>query len=309
MRIAFFGSDGFSVPCLEALAAAGHEVALVVTNPDRPQGRSKTPIPTPVKELALERGWPVFQPEGRPGEEGARRMQDAGVELAVVVAYGQFLGRQVRRASSLGYAINVHASLLPRWRGAAPDAHAILAGDARTGVTVQKLLAKMDAGPVLAARETPIGPRETKGELRERLSHLGAELLVDAVAQIAAGDPTFVEQDPAGITFAPLIQKQDGRLDLALPAVELERRVRAMLPWPVASIELAGGRLQVLEARVVADAEGAPGEVLALGDAPRIATGAGALELVEVKPAGKRAMPGAAWANGQRLQVGDRLVP
>ncbi|MCA8925282.1 MAG: methionyl-tRNA formyltransferase, partial [Planctomycetes bacterium] len=294
MRIAFFGSDGFSVPSLEAAAAAGHEVALVVTNPDRPRGRSGTPQPTPVKALAVERGWPVFQPDGRPGEAGAARLREAGVELSVVVAYGQFLGREVRRAPSLGYAINVHASLLPRWRGAAPDAHAILAGDAITGVTVQKLLAKMDAGPVLAARETPIGPEETKGELRERLAHLGAGLLVDALRAIEGGAPAFLEQDPAGVTFAPLIQKTDGALELGAEAAALERRVRAMLPWPVAYLDLPSGRVQVLRARVHPEAAGAPGEVLALEEGPWIATGAGALELVEVKPAGKRAMPGSA---------------
>jgi len=306
MRIAFFGSDGFSVPSLEAVAAAGHEVALVVTNPDRPRGRSGAPQPTPVKALAVERGWEVFQPAGRPGEEGAAKLRAAGVELSVVVAYGQFLGRAVRRAPTLGYAINVHASLLPRWRGAAPDAHAILAGDTITGVTVQKLLAKMDAGPVLAARETPIGERETKGELRERLGELGAELLVDALRQIEAGDPAFVDQDPAGITFAPLIKKQDGALDFAQPAAALERRVRAMLPWPVAYFGQGNARVQVLQARVV-EGSGAPGEVLALEGAPVVAAGEGALELVEVKPAGKRAMPGADWARGKRVSVGDRL--
>lgn len=311
MRLAFFGSDPFSVPSLTALLEAGHEVVLVVSNPDRPRGRSGAPQPTPVTAAAQAAGIAVLTPEGRPDEACAAALRAAGVELAVVVAYGQFLPRVVREAPARGFAINVHASLLPRWRGASPDAAAILAGDERTGVTIQRLVAKMDAGPVLCARETAIDPRETRGALRERLGLLGAALLVEeALPSIAAGTAVAVEQDPAQVTFAPLLTKQDGRLELSRPADELARRVRACAPWPGAFLELsAGGRLQVLAASSSPTGDAGPvGRVLGVtGDTLHVACGAGALVLTEVKPDGKKAMSGAAWANGRRLRSGDPL--
>jgi len=312
MRIAFFGSDAFSVPGLRALEAAGHEVALVVTNPDRPRGRSGKPRPTPVKEEAERIGCALLQPEGKPGAAVAERIEGLGCELSVVVAYGQIIGRRVRRAAGLGYAINLHASLLPRWRGAAPVAAAILAGDAVTGVSVQKLWAKMDAGSVLLAREAPIGPETTRGALRNALSALGAEALPEAVGRIAGGEAEFSPQDEARATYAPLLQKADGRLDLARPAPELDRRVRAFTPWPGAFCALDTGRLGVLRAAPLAgpprEAPG-PGTVLAVGaDGLDVATGEGALRLVEVKPAGKRAMRALDYANGRRLRPGDPLA-
>jgi len=311
MKLAFFGSDAFAVPSLEALAAAGHEVALVITNPDRRRGRSKTLLPTPVKEVGERLGAAILQPEGRPKRVDAAQLREAGCELGVVVAYGQFLGRRVREAPSRGYSINLHGSLLPRWRGAAPVAAALLAGDAVTGVSVQKVAQVMDAGDVLLSREEPVRPDDTRGGLRERLSRLGAEALVEAVGRIAAGEARFVPQDEAAATYASLLSKEDGRLDPALPAAELERRVRALSPWPTAYLTLDGGeRLQVLRADVVAG-EGEPGTVLAVdgkaGEGLTVAVGEGALRLLEVKPTGKRAMPAKAYANGRRLAAGQRL--
>ena len=311
MRLAFFGSDPFSVPSLQAVLAAGHEVTLVVTNPDRPRGRSGSPQPTPVRAAAEAAGIPVLAPEGRPDEACAAAMQAARVELAVVVAYGQFLPKRVREAPERGFAINVHASLLPRWRGASPDAAAILAGDPTTGVTIQRLVAKMDAGPVLCRRETPIWAEETRGALRERLGVLGAELLVEeALPAIAGGTAQAVEQDEALVTWAPLLTKEDGRLDLTRPADELARRVRACAPWPGAFLELPGGRLQVLQATSAASGPGGapPGCVLGSGEQGLlVGCGQGTLVLREVKPDGKKAMSGAAWANGRRLRAGEAL--
>jgi methionyl-tRNA formyltransferase len=205
MRLAFFGSDAFAVPSLEAALAAGHEVALVVTNPDRPKGRSGQPQPTPVKEAALRLGLRVEQPEGPPGAALVEALRAAGVELGVVVAFGSFLGRRVREAPSLGYSLNVHASLLPRWRGAAPDFWAILAGDRETGVTIQKVGAVLDGGEVLLRAATPIGADEPRGALRARLGVLGAELLVRALALVAAGEASFEAQDEAGVTHAAVM--------------------------------------------------------------------------------------------------------
>ncbi len=313
MRIAFLGSDAFAVPSLRALADAGHEVARVVTNPDRRRGRSKTLLPTPVKELALELGAPVEQPEGRPGAEVAQRIAGSGAELGVVVAYGQFLGRAMRRAPARGFSINLHASLLPRWRGAAPVAAAIRAGDAVTGVSVQRVERRMDAGPVLLAREEPIRPDDTREGLRERLAELGAQALVDAVARIERGEAVFTPQDEAQATYAPILGKEDGRVELAAPAAELDRTIRAFHPWPGAFLELGGkvGRLQLLRARPVEGAgeDAAPGTILATTDVGLVVqAGAGALELLEVKPAGKRAMSGAAFARGRRLAAGESLA-
>lgn len=310
MRLVFFGSDGFAVPSLERAVAAGHEVALVITNPDRPKGRSGAPQPTPVKEAAVRLGVEVFQPEGKLGVEAAEKIAASGAELGVVVAFGQFLGKRVREAPSRGYSINVHGSLLPRWRGAAPDFGAVLAGDAETGVSIQKVDKVLDGGDVLLRATTPIGAEEGRGALRERLGLLGADLLVKALEQLAAGTARFEPQDEALATHQGIVKKEDGRLDLARPAVELERRVRACDPWPTGTLELADGPLQVLRARVVAG-QGEPGTVLDPGAGEggvTVATGEGALELVQVKPAGKRAMAGAAWARGRRLKAGDRLA-
>ena len=306
MRIAFFGSDVFAAPSLRALAAAGHEIVVTITNPARPRGRSGAPQPTPIKELAGELGSPMFQPAGRPLEEGASRIAAAGAELGVVVAYGQFLGRSVRKAPSLGYCINLHASLLPRWRGAAPVAAAIKAGDSVTGITIQRVARRMDAGPILLAREEPIDSNATRGALRDRLSEMGAEALVEAVAAIKAGEAVFTPQDEERATHAPLLTKSDGALDLTRPADELDRVVRAFHPWPGAFLPLAKGKLQVLRA-VPVPGNAPPGTVLGGGELT-IATGAGALDLLEVKPAGKKTMRGAAFANGRRLEPGGLLT-
>lgn len=311
MRFAFFGSDVFALPTLVALAEAGHEPVCVLTNPDRRRGRSKTLHPTPIKEEALRRGVPVLQPAGRPGRAEAEAIAAAGAELGVVVAYGQFLTKRVREAGSLGYSINLHGSLLPRWRGAAPVAYAIRAGDAVTGVSVQKVEKRMDAGDVFASRELPIGASETRGELRDRLSELGAQLVVEVVNSIASGEARPQPQDEEQVTLATKLSKEDSLLSLDASAAELDRTIRAFTPWPGGRLELEGGALGLLRVRPLPDEDTsgqAPGTILEIGkEGITVATGQGALELLEVKPAGKRGMPGRAYANGRRLSAGDRL--
>ncbi|MBL4844639.1 MAG: methionyl-tRNA formyltransferase [Planctomycetes bacterium] len=310
MRFAFFGSDVFALPTLVALASAGHEPVLVLTNPDRRRGRSKTLLATPIKEEAIRREVPVLQPAGRPGREEAAAIADSGAELGVVVAYGQFLTKRVRQAPSLGYSINLHGSLLPRWRGAAPVAYAIRAGDEATGVSVQKVEKAMDAGDVFAAREEPIGPSDTRGELRDRLSALGASLIVDVVNEIANGAAQAAPQDTSQITLATKLSKEDSLLSLEASAIELDRTIRAFTPWPGGRLELESGPLGLLRVRPldVPETDAAPGTLLDLSaEGIVIATGSGALELLEVKPAGKRGMSGRAYANGRRLARGDTL--
>ena len=309
MRFAFFGSDVFALPTLVALCEAGHEPALVLTNPDRRRGRSKTLYPTPIKEEALRRGAAVLQPEGRPGRAEAEAIAAAGAELGVVVAYGQFLTKRVREAPSRGYSINLHGSLLPRWRGAAPVAYAIRAGDARTGVSVQRVEQRMDAGPVFASREEPIGPEDTRGGLRDRLSELGAGLVVEVVAAIARGEADPQPQDEGAVTLAGKLSKEESVLDLSASARDLDLAVRAFSPWPGTKLALESGALDLVRVRPLArDHSAAPGTLLELGaEGIVVATGSGALELLEVKPAGKRAMSARAYVNGRRLELGQSL--
>lgn len=310
MKLAFFGTPRFAVPSLRALHGAGHAIALVVTNPDRPQGRSKQPVAPPVKEAALELGLPLYQPAAPKlaGDARLEHLRDEGVELGVVVAYGMFLPKLVRESPSLGFTINLHASLLPRWRGASPISEAIRVGDEVSGVSVQRIEKEIDAGPVLASREHVLAPDETRGSLEEKLSAIGAELLVATVAKIAKGEHTFTPQDLAAVKHVGKIDAQQSRLDLARPAVELERLVRAMNPEPIAWLDLPSGRVQVVKARLAGETARPPGEVETVTkDALVVATGAGALALEVVKPAGKREMSGAAFANGKHLYTGVPL--
>jgi methionyl-tRNA formyltransferase len=315
VKLAFFGTPAFAVPSLEGLVAAGHEIKLVVTNPDRPQGRSKAPIAPPVKEAALARGLALHQPAAVKGD---RRLETLGkelaIELGVVVAYGQFLPKAVRESPRLGFMINLHASLLPRWRGAAPIASALRAGDSVTGVSIQRIEKELDAGPVLASREEPITATDTRATLEERLARIGADLLVDSVAKIARGWATFTPQDSARATHVGKIETPDAKIDILQPGIVLERLVRAMNPDPIAWLDLPSGRLQVLKASFVPFSLGdstddAPGTIAGVeGEALLVRTGEGSLALEVVKPAGKREMSGAAYARGKRLGPGSTIA-
>jgi methionyl-tRNA formyltransferase len=275
------------VPSLRALHRAGHDVALVVTQPDRPGHRLRL-TPPAVKMAAQELGLEVFQPERVRAPEAVARVAASTPELIVVVAYGQIIPRSVLEIPPEGV-LNVHASLLPRHRGAAPIAHAILGGDEVTGVTIMRMDEQLDHGPVLTTRETAIGPRENGVELAERLAAMGAELLVETVARLDHVVPT--EQDHAAATLAPKLAREDGELDWSLDAGEIDRRVRGLQPWPGVTLPLAGARVKVLRGRPAAGA-GAPGDVLHVGrDGVEVAAGRGSYVLDEVQPPGRRPMP------------------
>lgn len=283
----FAGTAPFAVPSLEALIAARHELSLVITQPDRPGNRGKI-LPTPVKQAALKHGLHVYQPEQVGSPESLAQVRWAAPELMVVVAYGQILPPEVLEIPALGV-LNVHASLLPRHRGAAPVARAILAGDSRTGVSIMRMDEQLDHGPVLATRELPIGPETTTVELTEALAAAGAGLLVEVLAGLDGHPP--VEQDHAAATLAPRLRKEEGRVDWSMPAAEIDRRVRALNPWPGTVATLAGRELKVLRGRP-AEGSGEPGEILRVAaEGLLVATGQGAYQVEEVQLPSRRPMP------------------
>jgi len=275
------------VPSLRALHDRGHDLVLVVTQPDRPGHRLKL-TPPPVKPAALGLGLEVYQPEKVRDPEAVRRIAAARPDLLVVAAYGQILPRELLELPPRG-AINVHASLLPRWRGAAPIAHAILAGDQVTGVTIMLMDELLDHGPILAQRETPIGPDEDAAGLGKRLATMGAELLAGVLDRIDELQPR--EQDHARARAAPRLKREDGELQWSLPAAEIDRRVRAFQPWPGVTLPLGGGRVKVLQGRSAAGG-GRPGEVLRRQpEGLVVAAGEGAYRLEVVQLPGRRPMP------------------
>jgi methionyl-tRNA formyltransferase len=306
VRIAFFGTPAPAVPALEALLADPRvDVPLVVTNPDRPRGRGHELTPPPVKEAAVRADVPVAQPAR--AADVAERLSSLRIDACAVVAYGQILRKTLLAVPPHGF-VNLHFSLLPAWRGAAPVQATILHGDRLTGVTCFVLDEGMDTGPVLLTRSTKVGPTETAGELTFRLAVLGAPLLVEAMVGLVDGTLEPVPQDDAAATYAPKISPRDAILDWSAAAEHLERCVRAYQPVPGAHTTLAGDRLKVHAARVV-PGRGEPGTIVAIDDrtgAPVVACGHEALRLDEVQPAGKRRMSGAAFVNGYQ-PLGERL--
>jgi len=296
------GSPDFALPGLRLLART-YEVVGVVTQPDRAAGRGRGLTPPPVKALALELGLPVLQPEKLRQPEAMQALRALEPDLIVVAAFGQILKPEVLDLPPHG-CLNVHASLLPRWRGAAPIHAAILHGDGRTGVTIMRMDPGLDTGPILSQRGVEIGPAETAGELYARLSVLGAELLMDTLPGYLEGSIQPQPQPAEGVTFAPMLKKEEGRLDFSRPAAELERRVRAFNPWPGAWLEWKDGLLKVHRARVEAG-QASPGETLVSGSLPAVGTGDGLLVLEEVQPAGRKSMDGKAFLAGAR-QWADR---
>jgi len=306
MRVVFFGTPGFAVPSLRALLDAGHDVAAVVTQPDRPQGRSRSLlVPPAVKEIALAHRIPVLQPERPVGDLFIETLRRAQADIGVVVAYGHILRPTVLDVPPGGM-VNVHASLLPRWRGAAPIQAAILAGDPVTGVSIMKMEAGLDSGPVLLRAATPVGEDETAGELADRLAQLGADTLLEAVGLLEDGSARPEPQDDAAATFAPKVTREAARLDWMRDAAALARATRAYDPAPGAWAFRDGEPVKLFHGSAV-PGEGEPGTVLAAGDTLRVATGAGALEVREVQPAGKRRMPVAEWTRGRGVAPGTRL--
>jgi methionyl-tRNA formyltransferase len=309
MRTVFMGTPDFAVPVLEALLAGAHDIVAVYTRPDRHVGRGRRVLPTPVKRFALERGLPVLQPASLRGEEIAREMEGLNPEVVVVAAYGRIIPEAMLRVPAHGM-VNVHPSLLPRHRGPSPVATAILEGASVTGVTIMLLDAGMDSGPILAQREAAVQPGERTGELTTRLFGMGAELLLEVLQAVGSGDLRPVPQDEARATVTRLLQKADGELDWSLPAVELERRVRAFDPWPGCFTRWGGRQLNVVEAGVVdggGTAEGEVGEVAAGSEGLVVVTGRGLLRLDSLRLEGRRTQPAEEFVRGHADLPGARL--
>jgi len=312
-KIIFMGTPEFAVPSLLALADAEAQakVVAVVTQPDRRAGRGRKMQAPPVKLAALARNIEVLQPTKLKSAETFSRLQEYDPELIVVAAYGRILPPSLLELPRYG-CVNVHASLLPRHRGASPINHAIIAGDAETGVSIMRMDEGLDTGTVYARAALPIPADATCAALGEQLSRLGADLLGKTLPGIVDGSLQPEPQSGAEATYAPLLTKEDGRLDFSLGAEELARRVRGLQPWPGAFSFIEGARLRVAEAHVVDTATGsdssAPGQVLAAGaEGVVICCGTGALCLDTVQPAGKKIMPAAAWVAGRGVQVGARF--
>jgi methionyl-tRNA formyltransferase len=310
MRIVFFGTPDFATPPLRALIGEGHEVVAVVTQPDRPQGRSRsTLVPSPVKVVALEEGIPVLQPDRPRGEEFLAQLRALEPDLSVVVAYGHILKQDLIDLPRLG-TLNIHASLLPRWRGAAPIQAAMLAGDEETGVSIMRMVLGLDAGPVLLALRTAIDDQETAGELTEQLAEMGAEAIVEAVTRMDLGAIEEVPQEESLVTYAPKIDRAHARLDFTRSATLVSREIRAYDPKPGAWGMVRGGEVRLFGARVITDRRGHPGEVLEVGEMGMIvACGEGAVAVEVVHPAGKRRIAALDWAQGRGIAVGDLWEP
>ncbi|MDZ3822484.1 MAG: methionyl-tRNA formyltransferase [Pseudoxanthomonas sp.] len=301
MRLVFAGTPEFAVPALEATLASGHTLCAVYTQPDRPAGRGRQLQASPVKRRALAAGIEVRQPQGLRDPETRAALAALAPDLMVVVAYGLILPRAVLAIPRHG-CWNIHASLLPRWRGAAPIQRALEAGDARTGVCLMQMAAGLDTGPVLLTRQTAIGDEDTGQSLHDRLAVLGAEVLAEGLAALAAGTlPAAVPQDDGAATHAAKLDKAESLLDWARPAAELARKVRAFEPWPGTEAELAGERVRVWRAQALAQAHQAPpGTVLgASRDGIDVACGEGVLRLTGLQRAGGRRVDAGAWLNGR----------
>jgi len=307
MRIVFFGTPDFAVPSLESLLRGGHDVVAVVTQPDRPHGRSRTKlVPPPVKVAALSAGIPVHQPERPTGDLFAATLRHLDADLGVVAAYGHILKPEILAIPRLGM-INVHASLLPRWRGAAPIQAAILRGDRETGVSIMQMEAGLDSGPVFLRRELPIGAEDTADSLTLRLAELGAEALLEVVDGLENGGLAAESQDDAAATYAPKIDRASARVPWAKSATEVALHLRAFDPWPGAWAEGPEGEVKLFTPRL-AEGAGAPGEVLEASPSLVVACGEGAVQVAEVKAAGGKRMAAADWLRGRRINVGDRLA-
>lgn len=306
MRLVFLGTPAFAVPTLERIVAAGHEVAYVITQPDRPKGRGRETAASPVKQAALRLDLPLYQPERVRGPEAVERLAATPLDAMVVVGYGQIIPQKIIDLAPRGI-INVHASLLPEYRGAAPIQWAIANGETRTGVTTMRIDAGLDTGDILLMAETGIGPGETAPELSARLAEMGADLLIKTLEAMARGTLTPRPQDPTLATYAPILKKEDGLIDWARPAREIHNRVRGLQPWPGAFTHFRGQALHLWKSRVAEEVGPlAPGRLLH----GRLVAGCGegtALELLEVQLEGRKRLSGAQFANGQRLTDNENL--
>lgn len=290
VKVVFMGTPDFSVPCLQVLIET-QNVAGVVTQPDRPAGRGRHLRMSPVKQLAIDAGVPVYQPKTLRSEEAAGLLHEWDPEIIVVAAFGQILQPHVLELPAHG-CLNVHASLLPRWRGASPIQHAIMAGDKKTGITLMKMDAGLDTGPIFVSKALPITDDDTAATLHDRLAELGARLLSRSLEGILSGDLAAEPQDERLATYAPMIKKEDGQLDWQKSGIELDRQIRAMTPWPGAFTSWQGRHLKILQAAPgrLKPLSGKPGQIVTVKDAVFVITGDGALKLDTIQLAGKKAI-------------------
>lgn len=308
MRIVFMGTPDFALPALEALIAS-HDVCLVVTQPDKPSGRKKKLSPPPVKVMAVDAGIEVLQSKSARTPEFLARMKETEADVAVVVAYGKILPPEVLEAFPYG-CINIHGSLLPKYRGAAPIQWAVIDGEEHTGISIMQLDEGMDTGPVFLRRTEPIFETDTAGSLFERLAPLGASAILEALQAIEAGTLQARPQSEAGASHAAMLKKQDGLVDWSLDARELASRIRGLDPWPGSFTPYEGGNLKLFGA-VACEGDGAPGTVLAYDDERGmvISCGSGAIQIADVQAPGKKRMAAAAFARGKRIEIGSRIAP
>ncbi len=305
-RVVFMGTPAFAVPALRVLWEDGYEIAAVVTQPDRPAGRSREPIPSPVKEFALAHGLPVWQPETLRPPEAVAHLQELAPDVGVVAAYGEILRRNVLAIPPRGF-LNLHASLLPRHRGATPVSAAILAGDKETGVTLMLMDPGMDTGPIVGQESVPLSGKERTGELLLCLADTGAHLLRQLLPDWLAGkiEPRPQEGEP---TYSSMLRREDGQIDWSRPAVYIERMTRSYDPWPGAYTSLHGRRLHIWEATMLpVQLSQEPGTIVVRGKEVLVVTGAGALRLEQVQIEGKRRVSAGEFLQGQRNLEGARL--
>ena len=308
MRLIFLGTPDFAVPTLDRIVAAGHPVLLVVTQPDRPKGRKQELIPSPVKAAALRHSIPVFQPERIRNAEALARLAELRPDAKIVVGYGQIIPQNVIDLAPLGV-INVHASLLPELRGAAPIQWSIARGYKTTGVTTMRIDAGLDTGDILLQWETPIQPDETALELSARMAEAGADLLIETLAEMVGGSIRPRAQDNDRATWAPIIRKEDGRIDWSRPAQQIHDLIRGFQPWPGAHTEFRGQSIHLWRSRVSAQTvTGAePGKLIHKEGVWAVAGDGALLQLLEVQLEGRKRMAAEVFANGHRLTLNDRL--
>jgi methionyl-tRNA formyltransferase len=316
IRIVMLGTGDFALPTFVQLCETGHRVERLITQPDRPQGRKQELVPSAIKQAALARAIPVDQPEDVNSPDSVERLRALAPDLLVTAAYGQILSAELLAVPRLG-GINLHGSILPAYRGAAPVARAIENGETETGVTVIRMTPRIDAGGMIAVARTPIDPDETAGALEARLAALGAPLVVDAIAALAAGRATILSQDKARVTKAPKLRKEDGLIDWSKPARAVHDKVRAMQPWPVAytywhHTDPTGAPAEpvrlIIHATRPVGGQGPPGTVLAAAeDRFEIGAGDGAVQIVTLQREGKKPGPAAEFLRGHHVRPGDRM--
>ncbi len=309
LRVVYFGTPPFAVPTLRALLGSGHQVVALVSQPDRPSGRGQHVMPTATKQVALEAGMPILQPLKLRDEAFLSTIASYAPDLGVVAAYGRILPDALLKIPRLGM-INVHGSLLPKYRGAAPVHRAVMAGDSVTGITIMRVVAALDAGPMLADASRPIGPDETSVDVERDLSEIGARALIQVVDQLSRGPVVETAQDDRLATYAPKLEKSESPIDWDRPAQEIHNRVRGLQPWPMASTTIQGVRCLIHRTQLTDQvSEGRAGTVVdASGDVLSVATGdRGTLRILSVQPEGRRVMTAREFLSGRKLVPGTLL--